>query len=91
MFLRAFKGEGSVWDESDTAFLLRLAASLMATQIVTKVLLIPFFQHFLLGVPFSVGALWQVGVQMLHVPCYALLIFSALKALRRSPTLRWAG
>ena len=45
----------------------------------------------IIGLPLGLRMAWQVAVQALHVPCHALLIFSVVKALRRSPSLRWAS
>jgi riboflavin transporter len=89
VFLRMFSLYGVVW-ESDAAFLVRLTGALVATQLLTKVVLMPLFCHMLFGWPISVTAAHNLAVQTLHVPLYAMLIFSVLKAMRRSPALQWA-
>lgn len=58
-----------------------LMASMFVGQVLTKCAIIPLYQQYLTGVPFALAAAKAFGVQLLHVPIYAILAQQILRAL----------
>jgi len=66
----------------------RLLFAVLITQVLTKCVMIPLFNEWLLGIPTHVTAARNIIVQVVHAPLYAVAAQAVLRALRRVPAAR---
>lgn len=60
-----------------------LIAAVLATQLITKVGLIPIFDWWLMGWPIGLTAAKNLGVELIHAPLYGLIAHTVLRGVRR--------
>lgn len=76
------RGQGPFW---------KILLAIFVGQLITSILMVPYFLHILFGLPWQVTVIKALSKQAINIPVYALLIKILAESLNRAKVLNDIG